>query len=144
MAVLFVDVDDFKAFNTNYGHSVGDQALLYIASVLAHETGGIVGRIGGDEFLTIIENQERLAMLESCLEWVNDPARSQFVLRGSGEVLPIACSIGVVFVDFNGSCPEEITAERLENLADAAMYEAKNNGKCGYIIKRCPPYENRK
>ena len=51
MAVLFVDVDDFKAFNTNYGHSVGDQALLYIASVLAHETGGIVVNMNNLIFL---------------------------------------------------------------------------------------------
>ena len=47
MAVLFVDVDNFKAFNTDYGHSVGDQALLFIASLLVRETGGIAGRVTG-------------------------------------------------------------------------------------------------
>lgn len=138
MAVLFVDVDDFKAFNTNYGHGVGDQALLFIASLLVRETGGTVGRVGGDEFLSIVEEQESLAALENCLGWVNDPAHSRFVLRGSSESLHVACSIGAVIVDFNGYYSESVTADQLMGMADAAMYEAKNNGKCGYVIQRFP------
>ena len=47
MAVLFVAVDDSKTINTDYGHSVGDQALLFIASLLVRETGGIAGRVTG-------------------------------------------------------------------------------------------------
>lgn len=136
MAVLFVDVDDFKAFNTDYGHSVGDQALLFIASLLARKTGGIVGRVGGDEFLAIVEEQERLAALDSCLDWVNDPNHSRFVLRGSSKSLLVACSIGAVVVDFKEA--RSVTAEQLMGIADAAMYEAKNNGKCGYVIQRYP------
>lgn len=136
MAVLFVDVDDFKAFNTNYGHGVGDQALLFIASLLVRETGGIVGRVGGDEFLSIVEEQGSLEALENCLDWVNDSAHSRFVLRGSSESLHVACSIGAVIVDFNGYYAERITADQLMGMADAAMYEAKNNGKCGYVIQR--------
>lgn len=138
MAVLFVDVDDFKAFNTNYGHGVGDQALLFIATLLVRETGGTVGRVGGDEFLSIVEEQESLAALENCLGWVNDPAHSRFVLRGSSESLHVACSIGAVIVDFNGYYSERVTADQLMGMADAAMYEAKNNGKCGYVIQRFP------
>lgn len=138
MAVLFVDVDDFKAFNTNYGHGVGDQALLFIASLLVRETGGTVGRVGGDEFLSIVEEQESLAALENCLGWVNDPAHSRFVLRGGSESLHVACSIGAVIVDFNGYYSESVTADQLMGMADAAMYEAKNNGKCGYVIQRFP------
>ena len=140
MAVLFVDVDNFKAFNTDYGHSVGDQALLFIASLLVHETGGIVGRVGGDEFLAIIEEQERLTALESCLSWVNDSAHSRFVLRGSRESLLVACSIGAVVVDFEGDHAVGVTAEQLMGIADEAMYEAKNNGKGGYVIRYCPSY----
>ena len=140
MAVLFVDVDNFKAFNTNYGHGVGDQALLFIASLLVRETGGIVGRVGGDEFLAIVEEQARLTVLESCLEWVNDSAHSRFVLRGSRESLLVACSIGAVVVDFYESNKECVTAEQLIGIADAAMYEAKNNGKCGYVIRHYPSY----
>ncbi|RGY95328.1 diguanylate cyclase [Clostridium sp. AM58-1XD] len=138
MAVLFVDVDDFKAFNTNYGHSVGDQALLFIASLLVRETGGIVGRVGGDEFLSIVEERERLAALESGLDWVNNPSHSRFVLRGSRKSLLVACSIGAVVVDFKETHGESITAEQLMGIADTAMYEAKNNGKCRYVIQHYP------
>lgn len=138
MAVLFVDVDNFKAFNTDYGHNVGDQALLFIASLLVRETGGIVGRVGGDEFLAIIEEQERLAALESCLGWVNDSDHSRFILRGSGKSLLVACSIGAVVVDFKKTHGKGVTAEQLMGIADTAMYEAKNNGKCGYVIQHYP------
>lgn len=138
MAVLFVDVDDFKAFNTDYGHSVGDQALLFIASLLERETGGIVGRVGGDEFLCIVEERERLAALDSGLAWVNNPSHSRFVLRGSRKSLLVACSIGAVVVDFKETHEECITAEQLMGIADTAMYEAKNNGKCGYVIQHYP------
>ena len=138
MAVLFVDVDDFKAFNTDYGHSVGDQALQFIASLLVRETGGIVGRVGGDEFLSVVEERERLAALESGLAWVNDPSHSRFVLRGSRKSLLVACSIGAVVVDFKETHGESITAEQLMGIADTAMYEAKNNGKCGYVIQHYP------
>ena len=92
--------------------------MLFIASLLVLETGGTVGRVGGDEFLSIVEEQESLAALENCLGWVNDPAHSRFVLRGSSESLHVACS------------------DQLMGMADAAMYEAKNNGKCGYVIQR--------
>lgn len=138
MAVLFVDVDNFKAFNTDYGHGVGDQALLFIASLLIRETGGTVGRVGGDEFLVIVENQEKLRALDSCLEWVNDPAHSRFVLQGSQKSLLVACSIGAVAVDFSGLHTESVTVEQLIKMADAAMYETKNNGKCGYAIQHWP------
>lgn len=138
MAVLFVDVDDFKAFNTDYGHSVGDQALLFIASLLERETGGIVGRVGGDEFLAIVEERERLAALESGLDWVNNPSHSRFVLRGSRKSLLVACSIGAVVVDFKETHGESMTAEQLMGIADTAMYEAKNNGKCRYVIQHYP------
>lgn len=138
MAVLFVDVDNFKAFNTDYGHSVGDQALRFIASLLVRETGGIVGRVGGDEFLSIVEEQERLAALESGLDWVNSPSHSRFILRGSRKSLLVACSIGAVVVDFKKAHGENITAEQLMGIADMTMYEAKNNGKCGYVIQHYP------
>lgn len=110
--------------------------MLFIASLLVLETGGTVGRVGGDEFLSIVEEQESLAALENCLGWVNDPAHSRFVLRGSSESLHVACSIGAVIVDFNGYYSESVTADQLMGMADAAMYEAKNNGKCGYVIQR--------
>lgn len=140
-AALFVDVDDFKDFNTRYGHGVGDQVLLFIAAMLGRETGGTVGRMGGDEFLVVIESPEHLQSLDSILERINQVAAEQFVMRGEGKRLPIAVCIGAARVDFSRPGSEQVTAEQLAALADSAMYQAKNNGKRGYIIRdmaSCP------
>lgn len=100
MAVLFVDIDDFKAFNTNYGHNVGDQVLLFLASLLARETCGAVGRVGGDEFLAVVEETSVVQDLEQCLVRIQELAGSRFLVRGSGVCLPVSCCIGAVRVDF--------------------------------------------
>lgn len=134
MAVLFVDIDDFKFFNTKYGHNVGDQVLLFLTSVLARETKGKVGRAGGDEFLVIIEEQEYVEKLDSCLEQIAEVTAGRFVVRGSGTHLPVYCSIGAVRIDFKKSGMKELTQNQLSNLADEAMYQAKNNGKRGHVI----------
>lgn len=133
-AVLFVDIDDFKSFNTNYGHVIGDHVLLFIASLLERETGGTVGRMGGDEFLVIVESPEYLQILESSLERVNQMAEKQFVIGDSKQQAPITVCIGAAQVDFSSVGSEELTIEQLLKLADSAMYEAKNNGKRGYVI----------
>lgn len=138
MAVLFADVDDFKAFNTNYGHTVGDHILMFLASLLTRETGGTVGRVGGDEFLAVIEDPEKLEILEACLERVNNLAHSLFVLEGNGKHIAVSCSMGAVIVNFQALCRECITSELLIEQADAAMYEAKKSRGCRYWIQKLP------
>lgn len=138
MAVLFVDVDDFKSFNSNYGHSVGDQVLLFLTGLLSREIGGTVGRVGGDEFLAIVESPETVATLEQCLAQFGRLADSQFIARGSGAHLPITCCIGAVRVNFSAGEDIRPTMEQLINMADTAMYRVKNNGKQGYFILDFP------
>ncbi len=132
MALLFVDIDDFKLFNDRYGHNVGDQVLLFMTSVLSRETEGKVGRIGGDEFLVVIEKPEYVQNLDECLERMKKDAFDNFTVRGSGTRLWVSCSIGAVKIDFN--IDKELTMEKLIDMADSAMYRAKTNGKNGYII----------
>lgn len=134
LAVLFVDVDDFKAFNSSYGHAVGDQVLLFITSLLARETGGAVGRIGGDEFLVIIEASEKIQALDGCLTQIETIASHQFVHRGTGQCLPIFFCIGAVRIHFTDDGPMQLTVEELVQLADTAMYQVKNSGKGGHLI----------
>lgn len=134
LAVLFVDVDDFKSFNSKYGHGVGDQVLLFIASLLKQETGGIVGRVGGDEFLAIVESPEHLQTLEDSLKRVNQITESQFVIRGTAKRQPVNVCIGTVLADFSNPDLAWVTAEQVTAWADSAMYQAKNNGKRGYVI----------
>lgn len=134
IAVLFVDIDDFKSFNTNYGHSVGDQVLLFFASLLARETNGAIGRLGGDEFLVVMEEAESVSSLSGCLDSVRKASNSQFVMRGNSVILPVTCCIGAVRVDYSRQFSEEPAAERIVDMADDAMYRAKNDGKHRYII----------
>ena len=134
MAVLFVDIDDFKSFNTAYGHNVGDQVLLFLTSILAKETGGTVGRVGGDEFLVMIETPACVQNLDSCLKKAEEAAASRFVVRGSGTRLPVYCSIGAIRIDFSQPNTKKLTAEQVTSAADTAMYQAKDSGKRGHII----------
>lgn len=134
IAVLFVDIDDFKAFNTHYGHNVGDQVLLFIAALLARETGGTVGRVGGDEFLVVVENEAVLHELELYLDRIQKQAESQFVVRGSGANLSVTCCIGAVRIDLKTESSHSLTPEKLIGMADEAMYQVKNSGKRGYVV----------
>ena len=135
MAVLFIDVDDFKAFNTDYGHDVGDQVLLFLSSLLARETKGTVGRVGGDEFLVVMEQLEILRTLDNCLNQINELSRCRFSIRGTGETVPVFCCIGAVRIDFGQMHDAgSVTAQKAIQAADKAMYQAKNNGKHGYVI----------
>lgn len=134
LAVLFVDIDDFKDFNNNYGHNVGDQALMFLASVLERETNGTVGRVGGDEFVILIESPGDRAEMEERLVEVEKTAAERFVLRGSGVHLPVYCCIGAVTVDFSVYDAVELTCEKLMDMADHAMYQMKNGGKHGHVI----------
>ena len=134
IAVLFVDIDDFKAFNTHYGHNVGDQVLLFIAALLARETGGTVGRVGGDEFLVVVENEAVLHELEPYLDRIQKQAESQFVVRGSGANLSVTCCIGAVRIDLKTESSRSLTPEKLIGMADEAMYQVKNSGKRGYVV----------
>lgn len=134
-ALIFVDIDDFKAFNTNYGHSVGDQVLLFLASLLGRETRGAVGRVGGDEFVVIVEESEILASLEECLDCIERSAQERFVLRNSGVMIPISCCMGVICADFAKLYGEKVTVKCWLNQADTAMYDVKNRGKHGHIVR---------
>lgn len=139
MAVLFVDVDDFKAFNTNYGHSVGDEVLLFLTSLLEREFEGTVGRVGGDEFLVVVEKADYVKNLDMYLNRFEEAAAGRFIVRGSGAGLPVTCCVGAVRVDFStNDIPKPASAE-LVNMADQAMYHVKNNGKKGHIIYEYNP-----
>lgn len=134
LAVLFVDVDDFKAFNTNYGHMIGDQVLQFVTSVLTQETNGTVGRVGGDEFLVIIEDHDKLHKLDACLQRLKELAENKFSIQNGDVHIPISCCIGAVQIDFGMREAQDLTPEQMIHMADEAMYQAKNNGKHGHVI----------
>jgi diguanylate cyclase (GGDEF)-like protein/PAS domain S-box-containing protein len=124
MAVLFIDLDEFKPVNDNYGHQVGDELLKQVAARMDRclREEDTVARQGGDEFvvmLTPIPNEnEALAVAEKLLSALHAPFRIE------GHTINIGASIGVSLFPQQGK-----TAEQLLKKADAAMYAAKTAGR---------------
>ncbi|WP_214693651.1 diguanylate cyclase [Exiguobacterium sp. s160] len=118
--LLVIDVDHFKQLNDTYGHLAGDAALRHIGQTLERHcpSGGFVGRYGGEEFLLVIEGNERAKeMAESLVETVRHTT-----FECQGEVIPMTVSIGAAVAEHE---PSMVVFER----ADEALYDAKRNGR---------------
>jgi diguanylate cyclase (GGDEF)-like protein len=125
LALLFLDLDNFKAVNDTFGHAVGDRLLKSVADRLKRElsAGDVAARIGGDEFVVLAQA----------------PSHEQAIARGQLLIAAIACtyplgegiaatvgvSIGIAMAPEHGGDPEVLLV-----VADAALYEAKSSGKC--------------
>ena len=129
VAVLFMDLDDFKVINDSLGHEVGDQVLLAVAerlenTMLAEET---VARFGGDEFTVLLEDVSSLAHATGVAERVQEALRAPFFLRGRGKV--VTTSVGIAI----GGQGEQRPGDLLRN-ADLAMYQAKAKGRNRHAV----------
>ena len=127
LAVLFIDVDNFKKINDSLGHHIGDKVLINIAERLdtitrAEDT---LARLGGDEF-TIVAECSQTARFTSRLAEAILNLFSEPVTIG-GHTLHITASIGISFYPQDG-----VEINDLLRYADAAMYKAKNEGKNTY------------
>ena len=123
VAILFTDIDDFKKINDSLGHAFGDQLLRTIAERLAENIRAIdtVARVGGDEFVIIIEQLADEGRAMSITEKLAQAVRERVILSGL-EVF-VTMSIGISFFPKNGNN----LADLLKN-ADMAMYQAKAEG----------------
>ena len=119
-AVMFVDLDHFKAINDNEGHAAGDEILRGVGAALreAVRTGDLVGRIGGDEFLVVCPGIESAEAAMKLAERLATCAR-RGGSRAAGS-LAHQLSIGVAWSD-----GDDVGAEALVAAADRAMYESK-------------------
>ena len=124
VAVLYIDIDDFKIVNDTYGHDAGDQVLIEIGRRLlgsVRET-DTVARVGGDEFIIILENilqQNNINIIaEKVISRISDP----FVI-GENEV-KISVSIGINWTD-----KSNLVMTDLIKTSDSAMYQVKEDGK---------------
>ena len=124
VAVLFMDIDDFKLVNDSYGHVLGDNLLVQVAERLRAilRSSDTAARLGGDEFAILLENaadqQEACRVAERALALFDDN-----YLLDSAE-LAASVSIGVAVSDGSHTSAEELLRD-----ADVAMYSAKAHGK---------------
>ena len=126
LAVAFIDVDNFKLINDSLGHQIGDQVLQKIARRLMTAVRGCdeVARIGGDEFIAIIEEVESYEDCISVIERMVTSVRETCTINNSEVHLSV--SIGVAIYPKDGDIQQLISA------ADTAMYRAKKDGKDQY------------
>lgn len=130
LAVVYLDLDGFKAINDTYGHEVGDQVLIAISSSMKRVLREVdtLARLGGDEFVAVLLNLEDI---ESCLPLVTrllNAAAEQFTL---GErVLQVSASLGISFYPQ----ADDVDADQLLRQADQAMYQAKLAGKNRFYV----------
>jgi diguanylate cyclase (GGDEF)-like protein/PAS domain S-box-containing protein len=124
VAVLFVDIDDFKVVNDSLGHHFGDGVLVAVAERLkaSIRTGDTVARIGGDEFAVLLESGEMPAASEVVSRRI--AANLLAPIRVGAEDVAIRASIGIAL-----GLPPDDQPDSLLRDADLAMYLAKRNGK---------------
>jgi diguanylate cyclase (GGDEF)-like protein/PAS domain S-box-containing protein len=123
LAMLFVDLDKFKAVNDSLGHDVGDRLLVSVSERLAElmRDSDTIARLGGDEFVILAEELDGESEAMALAARVLDALERPFPL-GTAEVAMLA-SVGVAVTDDPGTDPEAMLRE-----ADLAMYKAKGAG----------------
>ncbi len=127
--LIIMDLDNFKQINDKYGHPEGDVALKSFARQLDeffNRSGDITARLGGDEFAVFVGRPLTATEAEGMLRKFIDRVRETYESEYPGEGLSV--SAGAAFV------PEKVVGEELYRQTDAALYEAKRNGKDCFLF----------
>ncbi len=128
-AVMFLDLDRFKAVNDNLGHASGDDLLVSLAARLrtCFRPEDTVARFGGDEFAILIEDVTNISDVTRIAERAQHDIR--LPIEVSGHEIFISASIGIAFGTLDHTSPEQILRD-----ADYAMYQAKSNGHARHEV----------
>ncbi|WP_345062213.1 EAL domain-containing protein [Acidovorax lacteus] len=130
LAVVFLDLDGFKAINDQHGHDAGDHLLVALAGRMSHalREEDTIARLGGDEFVAVLSHlhtvQDCIPVIERLLRAISDPVVVE------GVTLQVTGSLGVAFYPQ----ADEVDADQLLRQADQAMYQAKVAGKNRYQV----------
>jgi diguanylate cyclase len=128
IAVLFLDLDHFKAVNDTLGHEAGDQLLKQVSGRLqeAVRKSDTVARLGGDEFILLLQNITSHQDVDSVADKVIQAISSPFII--GGQQVQVGTSIGIVLYPEDCTDPASLVA-----LADKALYKAKQSGRNRYV-----------
>ncbi|AEJ01733.1 response regulator receiver modulated diguanylate cyclase/phosphodiesterase with PAS/PAC sensor(s) [Nitrosomonas sp. Is79A3] len=129
LGVLFIDLDNFKRINDTLGHRHGDSMLCFVSQrmLAVLRESDTLGRLGGDEFIVLVTNVETHDALVKVAEKILECLSSAVVISNM-EVVP-SCSIGISVYPEHSNHPDDLV-----QMADTAMYEAKNKGRNSYAF----------
>jgi diguanylate cyclase (GGDEF)-like protein/PAS domain S-box-containing protein len=129
VAVLFLDLDDFKRINDRHGHGVGDRLLVAVAARIAGvmRIGDTAARLGGDEFAVLLEDLDDADQAQLVAGRLREALRGPFDLGGLEAF--ISASVGVAL-----GRGTELNHTELLRRADQAMYQAKSKGRAGHAV----------
>jgi diguanylate cyclase (GGDEF)-like protein/PAS domain S-box-containing protein len=124
LSLLFIDLDGFKLINDTHGHNAGDAVLAELAARLRTtlREGDVIGRMGGDEFVVLIEEFAEVSQVAEVAKKLLDTVTRPFVLHGQS--CQVTASLGISIYPDDGS-----DAQTLLKNADMAMYLVKQQGK---------------
>jgi diguanylate cyclase (GGDEF)-like protein len=131
-SIMFLDIDGFKMINDTMGHHAGDQMLIMASERLVKtlRNTDIVARVGGDEFIILIENIENINDVKTIADKIVKSFKEPFIIEGQDCF--VSTSIGIAMYPTDGE-----NGEILIKNADIAMYKAKETGKNKYVL--CTP-----
>lgn len=129
VALLYVDLDDFKKINDTLGHDTGDRLLVDVAARLRElvRTADTLGRLGGDEFVAVLGDLRDPADAQLVAEQLISSLRKPFAI--DGRELMVTTSIGISVYPDDGEQASELLRK-----ADSAMYHAKSQGRNTYAF----------
>lgn len=122
LGVIMVDLDLFKSVNDRHGHEAGDSVLTEVGAVLNQSVRGrdVAARVGGEEFLVILHDTDSAGVLVAA-----ERLRAQIAaVAVPGVRIPVTASVGATVLE-----PQDADPAAILRRADAALYDAKNNGK---------------
>jgi diguanylate cyclase (GGDEF)-like protein/PAS domain S-box-containing protein len=128
VALLLLDIDDFKIINDSLGHDAGDRALVKFVERLASaiRDADTIARLGGDEFLIVCEGVDSVAHAEELARHISSSIAVPF--SAEDVPIPLSASIGIAVSEPNS------TRHELIHRADLAMYRAKDSGSGGHAV----------
>lgn len=136
-ALLFIDLDGFKAVNDTLGHDVGDRLLQDVSQRLQEHTraSDTVARMGGDEFTVILTNIDEIADVSSVASKIIKVIGEPYDY-GDGIIARVTASIGISMYPKDGSNSVDLIRH-----ADESMYKAKNNGKNNFVFYEAESFD---
>ena len=130
LAVIFLDIDNFKGVNDTYGHQKGDEVLVAIASLLQKfcRTNDVAARYGGEEFLMLLPHSNAQGAFKIAERVREEVMKINFFWNESPFSVTVSCGVTELNKDFMKD------TEQLVAAGDQALYDAKNSGRNKSVI----------